>query len=487
MPAYYTPSGKPLNETRGLAAEMRAEFQRIESGFALIPESIALNPGLSATPIYLRSLAALDETRITTGTYAGGYLVAPNGYLNVYFACMGLIPAVADRPVEVKAFLDMVLAQLVVASDGARGSYVIYDVLNPTTTPTLKDPDSNDSYAALLNWLAYTYANTTGDWVWYSANIAKLKDIAYYNNVIPVKPGGAAGAGMCRTFQTAAWGTYYGICLTEDNSEVYAGLNALSLGLAQIGLAADATYYASARDTIGLGMHNVTYGVWDSLNGRWFVSDQRPAFAGNFYADAVTQIFPELNGVSSGAPATDRQRFDMGWASLNQIAPQWPTTQYDSFPWLMLGRVACLRGAYAMAETQIDYALRTRTRDKFTASELGHLRAMELAFIARGAAALAPVPVSVNGSLVYTPVTGVSQTAIAGGAYSLQNALATTVTLPAFVEGAAAVVVKPANELETNKIDPGAGAIEGNTGLLVLDNPFRIYTLQPLNGKWRFA
>lgn len=43
--AYYNPSGKPINQTRGLAAEVRSEFQMIQAGFAMLPSPAALVGG----------------------------------------------------------------------------------------------------------------------------------------------------------------------------------------------------------------------------------------------------------------------------------------------------------------------------------------------------------------------------------------------------------------------------------------------------------
>ena len=92
-----------------------------------------------------------------------------------------------------------------------------------------------------------------------------------------------------------------------------------------------------------------------------------------------------------------------------------------------------------------------------------------------------------NDGLFYEAVTAASKTVQSGGAYAATGGAKTRFVLPAFVEGSAAITIKPANELETNEIDAGAASIEGNTGILILDNPFRAYTLQPINGKWRFT
>ena len=334
-------------------------------------------------PLYMPTLESIDECRITSGPMKDGYLVAPNGYLNVYFAGLALLGVVEERPAETKAWLNLVLNTLCVVNDGTRGQYVIYDRFI-TPTITAKDPDSNDSYAAVTNTLAYEYARTSGDWTWYTANITRLKDIAYYNLIVPTKPGGAAGAGMARTFQTSAWGPYYGICLTEDNCEVYQGLDALSRGCAAISLTADATYYAAARDGLGASMNNITTGVWDETNKRWLISDGRDPWTGSFYADAVTQVFPEIYGVKSGSAAVDRQRYDWGWAALNTAMPKWETTKYDDFPWMLLAYAAALRGAWDMAEDKMNYVRRTHTRGEFGCAEAGWQRRTERLLLRRG-------------------------------------------------------------------------------------------------------
>lgn len=348
-------------------------------------------PGLLSVPIYLNSLEAIDETRILTGPYKDGYLMAPNGYLNVYFATLGLIQVVEERIAESKAFVELVIYTLCSVNDGVFGQYVIFDIENFQTAPTRKRPDSNDSYAALINLLAYEAAKASEDWVWYAAHIARLKDIAFYNLTQPIKTGaGVPGTGMTRTFQTPAWGPYYDVCLTEDNCEVYAGLDALSKGCAQLGLADaafldDALYYANSRDGVGASMNNPTTGVWDDVNKHWLTSDGRGDLGRAYYADAVTQVFPELWSVKSGSGAeTDRQRYNFGWVRLNQLAPQWETAFYDSFPWFLMGLAATIRGSYHQAEAQINHVLRTRTRAMYTINELGHRRKMEKLFFRRG-------------------------------------------------------------------------------------------------------
>jgi hypothetical protein len=360
------------------------------------------------TSDYFDPAAAVAAMRVTSGTYSGGYLVAPNGYLNVYFAALGLRSFVTDQPAQVQAFLDLVLDNLVKVNDGSRGQYTIYDVDGMQTTPVLRDPDSNDSYAAVVNLLAYEYAKTNGSWAWYSGRAALLKNIAYYNIATARKTtANAPGFGMARTFQTSAWGSYYNVCLTEDNAEVYAGLDALSKGLAQIG-DTDSSYYAATRDGVAAGMHNATWGTWDDTNRQWLISDARAPLGTAFYPDAVTQIFAETYGVPSGNAATDRQRYDWAWSKLNALAPGWYQHASNDFPWLQLGYVAALRGASDMAVGQLALARNAFTAAKRSIHECGWYRGIERILAARDVSiAGARSAVALNGTtstpLVATP------------------------------------------------------------------------------------
>lgn len=84
-------------------------------------------------------------------------------------------------------------------------------------------------------------------------------------------------------------------------------------------------------------------------------------------------------------------------------------------------------------------------------------------------------------------VTAITQTATAGNYYWLKNAALTAVTLPASpIEGNAAIGVKAANGLTTNTIDPGANTIEGQAGVLTINNLAVPVVLQFVNGSWRF-
>jgi hypothetical protein len=88
---------------------------------------------------------------------------------------------------------------------------------------------------------------------------------------------------------------------------------------------------------------------------------------------------------------------------------------------------------------------------------------------------------------LFTTVSGTTQTAVAGNAYLLTNVAATTVTLPASPAANDKVVVKVANGLLTNVINPNGNTIEGISGNLTIDSTSAIVTLQYLNSSWRLV
>lgn len=71
MPSYYTPSGKPLNQTRGLAAEVRAEFQLIQAGFSLLPIPAAVVGGYAN---YSADTGTANAYVLTLGSAVTGYV-----------------------------------------------------------------------------------------------------------------------------------------------------------------------------------------------------------------------------------------------------------------------------------------------------------------------------------------------------------------------------------------------------------------------------
>lgn len=71
MSLFYTPSGKPLNQTKGLAAEMRAEFQLISAGFNLLPVPAAVVGGYAN---YSADTGAANAFVVTIGAAVAAYV-----------------------------------------------------------------------------------------------------------------------------------------------------------------------------------------------------------------------------------------------------------------------------------------------------------------------------------------------------------------------------------------------------------------------------
>lgn len=84
-------------------------------------------------------------------------------------------------------------------------------------------------------------------------------------------------------------------------------------------------------------------------------------------------------------------------------------------------------------------------------------------------------------------VSGTTQTAVAGYQYTLTNGAVTTVTLPASPVVGDKVIVKVANGLETNVVNPNGATIEGVSGNMTIDNAYAVVNLQYLNSSWRLV
>lgn len=84
-------------------------------------------------------------------------------------------------------------------------------------------------------------------------------------------------------------------------------------------------------------------------------------------------------------------------------------------------------------------------------------------------------------------VTGTTQTAVAGYEYVLTHGSATTVTLPASPASGDKVIVKPANGLATNVINPNGATVEGVAGSMTIDSAYAVVNLQYLNSSWRLV
>lgn len=279
-----------------------------------------------------------NQLRIPSGPYTSGYVVAPDGYLNWYFANLGLISIVqymnpTDLDFYIRRYLDLYLTNL-------NANFTIDDVNFPNghwnwSNYNRVAPDSDDSYASTFLSLVSRYLTSSNNQTWWSQNLSKLKNIAYYNLALSQKPNN----GLISVFQPPASNTQ-GYLM--DNCENYRGLRDFAKTL-RFYNDSDADYY----DLVATGVSN---GISRLFNSTGFViSDawQNPDPT-TFYPGITCQVFPQAYGVSEV-----NQDFNVAWAFLNNYAPKWPNCSIDSYPWAILGFVAALRGQTSQALTQI--------------------------------------------------------------------------------------------------------------------------------------
>jgi len=297
-------------------------------------------PATQAPPI--DAIARTKALRIGAGPFTGGYLIAPNGRLNWYFANLGLIAIVqslgaADLDTYIRKYLDLYLSRL-------EPNHTIKDVnFNDTSlqTFTLAPSDSDDAYAATFLSLAARYLKTASNWAWWEANKLKLKNIAYANIATQIKVNG-----LCRVFQASATASTSGIGYLMDNCENYRGLRDLASILALRGESTEANYYTNVATSMGYG---INIQLWDSGRSGFKVSDVHlSADSKTFYPGTTCQIFPQAYGVAEASAY-----FAQAYNFLNTYSPNWPNEVYDPYPWMILGHVAARRGDTTRATTQV--------------------------------------------------------------------------------------------------------------------------------------
>ena len=295
-------------------------------------------------------LPQLEKSRIAGGTFAGGYLVAPAGYLNWYFANLGLSGFVDRVPAEVKQYLNLYIAHL---EPGWNIQDVTFDdPYHPeTSTWEKKAQDSDDSYAATFLSLAARYVRVTGDTAWFNANLATLKNIAYYNLAVPQNANG-----LVRVFQAHSSNDVY---YTEDNCEDYKGLMDFSAELSAVG-DPDASYYAAVAGPIATAVGNLMYLPNDGAFAVVWNGAVNPLSASpGYYPRGVTQAFPQ----GYQLPVAQSEE-DAAWSYLNAQFPSFWNGQYDADPFTITGYTAALRG-----DTSIATAAQQRVQDMVAAGQ----------------------------------------------------------------------------------------------------------------------
>lgn len=328
------------------------------AGWLLGPASWATD---AAAPI--DAVAEIKALRIPSGPYAGGYELAPNGRLNWYFANLGLLPLVpllgaADLQTFILPYLNLYLAHTDPVASTIADIDFPYGRANTTVFKKVLS-DSDDAYAATFLSLASRYVVFSGNWAWWEARKAALKNIAYRNLALTAKPSGLTSVFQAPRSQTNASG------YLMDNCEGYRGLRDFAAVLRSRSELAEANYYDLLATNAAEGIARLLY----KTSAQAFLpSDATLAPRTEFYPGTTCQVYPQAFGLRELTG-----RFAAGWNYLNTQSPGWETGRHDPFPWAILGYVAALRGQSGQARSQLA-AINTTfaaNRSLVTINELG--------------------------------------------------------------------------------------------------------------------
>ena len=309
----------------------------------------------------LNAVDAIKALRIPTGPYTGAYEIAPNGLSNWYFTNLGLISIVQylDGPgldTYIRTYLDLYLSKL-------EPDLSIKDVQFPfgranTSAFTLVMQDSDDSYAATTLTLAARYLKVSQNWAWWDRNKSRLKDIAYRNIALAVKPNG-----LTSVFQPAR-SQINNAGYLMDNCEVYRGLRDFCAILSERGDAQDAAYYGQFASGIAKALAT----LFSPAGNAFRFADLALQTETSFYPGTSCQVFPQVFGVSELATY-----FTPAWNFLSTNSLGWETGKLDPYPFAVIGLAAAKRGQTTLAKTQMAYIEKTFTLNRalITINELG--------------------------------------------------------------------------------------------------------------------
>lgn len=303
----------------------------------------------------------IKALQIPTGPYAGAYEIAPNGLMNWYFSNLGLIAIVQylDGPAldkYVRTYLDLYISKLE-PDMSIRDVHFPFGRANPSSF-TLALADSDDSYAATLLTLATRYVKASQNWAWWDQKKSRLKDMAYRNIALSVKPNGLTSVFQAPRNQSNNAG------YLMDNVEVYRGLRDFSAMLRERGDLADATYYDQFAKNIATSMAT----LFDPGTSAFRMADLSTQTDTSFYPGTSCQVFPQAFGVPELAGYYDR-----AWTFFNSNTTGWETGKLDPYPWAVLGLAAAKRGQTTLAKAQLASMEKTfvSNRAVMTINELG--------------------------------------------------------------------------------------------------------------------
>lgn len=356
-----------------------------------------------------RPLAALHlndrvkEAVVQSGPWKGAVRMNSAGYINWYFANMGLLGFIEDLPEIVEAHLQVQVDKFYSAAGTGEADWQTlhgtpwngqynwaYDVepdADGTFTVGVKRrADSHDSYASTFVLLAVAYARVSEKGKqWFTTNIEAIKSAIYFNiatRLIPV-PSAAAPVGHWTTvFQDKA---VYPMAYAMDNAEVWAALRSANLLGLELGLSPD---FFTARQVDESAVLNALQGAWTESDGGkvFYIADLEGGVWGenpleHFYPDiTVHPVVLFFQPPMHSDAAISRNRWDAMMAQLYKLPYWWQTRDYDASPWLYATACAVRLGHHSVGRDGLEHLQRHLKHDmegSLIINEMGFAKLIE--------------------------------------------------------------------------------------------------------------
>ncbi|NPV71074.1 MAG: hypothetical protein HPY55_10590 [Firmicutes bacterium] len=253
-----------------------------------------------------------------------------------YFSNLSMLALVNRVPTVVAMYVDWYLASLNMPDRwGMYGTIYDYRVHGQDLIST-RNYDSADSYAATFLTLIRRYVEATGDSEFARRRMNRIDVVAQViislqdkDGLVRVKPRDSTKYLM-------------------DNAEAFRGLEDWAVVLDSIGEKEAAGWYHDRAARVAAA---VEYRMWDEKTGAYAWRIDRvdhasmPAWR-KWYPDAVSQLYPVVNGLISPSSARARMLYE----KFNRSFPYWPDVERrPGFPWGMVAWAATVMGDYGRA------------------------------------------------------------------------------------------------------------------------------------------
>jgi len=285
---------------------------------------------------YQGNLTQTGDWLATQQRSDGAILYTPT-QINPYFANLAAIGWLKDNKTNripaVEAWMNWYIAHLNWPDyKGIYGTVYNYTVSDGVETST-GSYDSADSYAATFLSLAEALYNTgdSGGQAFVQNTIGEY-DLNVMGNIV---------TNLQQTNGLVFAKPDYQIEYLIDNSEDYRGLSDFAnLATQAWDDTATTNWYDAHASSIQSGIQTVLY-ISSTKLYYLYVGSAAPNMS-TFYPDAVSQLYPAINGVVSGGQAkSSYTKFKSAW-------PEWPhlsfTNQANPFPWCVISYAGYLVG-----------------------------------------------------------------------------------------------------------------------------------------------